>query len=563
MSNTTGAGSQKRRTLPAGSDRPEDEWLPVGKLMTFGLQHVLTMYGGIIAVPLIIGSAAGLPGEQTALLVTASLFIGGLATILQSVGLPFLGSKLPIVQGVSFAAVATMLAILTGPGGDLNTVFGAIIGASIIGFILAPFFARIIRFFPPVVTGTVITAIGLTLIPVAANWAMGGDSSTDDYGSLANIGLAFLTLAIILLFSKVGSATLSRLSILLGLIAGTAAAAGLGMTDFSDVGSGSWVALPSFMGFGVPTFDVAAIISMTIVILVIKTETAADIIAIGEIIDTPVDRRRIADGLRADMLSSAVAPLFGSFTQSAFAQNVGLVALTGVRSRYVVAGGGAIMIALGALPILGQVIAAIPMPVLGGAGIVLFGTVAGSGIRNLKGVSYEGNMNLIIVSASLGFAMIPVVREDFYHAFPSWFQTIFHSGISSAAIMAVLLNILFNELKAGNSENPSVFAAKPVRILSPTDLRDLREGDVFVDGRFVDCDGEEIPLVPDEKVEEVREAIDRGEVTDTSQVQMIINGRDPREATPKRSSEAGDDDAEPERAAEPDQVVADNGRGGH
>ncbi|MDS2172357.1 nucleobase:cation symporter-2 family protein [Nesterenkonia sp. CL21] len=563
MSKTTGAGSQKRRTLPAGSDRPEDEWLPVGKLMTFGLQHVLTMYGGIIAVPLIIGSAAGLPGEQTALLVTASLFIGGLATILQSVGLPFLGSKLPIVQGVSFAAVATMLAILTGPGGDLNTVFGAIIGASIIGFILAPFFARIIRFFPPVVTGTVITAIGLTLIPVAANWAMGGDSSTDDYGSLANIGLAFLTLAIILLFSKVGSATLSRLSILLGLIAGTAAAAALGMTDFSEVGSGSWIALPSFMGFGVPTFDVAAIISMTIVILVIKTETAADIIAIGEIIDTPVDRRRIADGLRADMLSSAVAPLFGSFTQSAFAQNVGLVALTGVRSRYVVAGGGAIMIALGALPILGQVIAAIPMPVLGGAGIVLFGTVAGSGIRNLKGVSYEGNMNLIIVSASLGFAMIPVVREDFYHSFPAWFQTIFHSGISSAAIMAVLLNILFNELKAGNSENPSVFAAKPVRILSPTDLRDLREGDVFVDGRFVDCDGEEIPLVPDEKVEEVREAIDRGEVTDTSQVQMIINGRDPREATPKGSSETGDDDAEPERVAEPDQVVADNGRGGH
>ncbi|GAB3190830.1 nucleobase:cation symporter-2 family protein [Nesterenkonia suensis] len=518
--------------------------------MTFGLQHVLTMYGGIIAVPLIIGSAAGLPAEQTALLVTASLFIGGLATILQSVGLPFLGSQLPIVQGVSFAAVATMLAILTGPGGDLNTVFGAIIGASVIGFIIAPFFARIIRFFPPVVTGTVITAIGLTLIPVAANWAMGGDAEAAEYGSLGNIGLAFLTLAIILLFSKVGSAALSRLSILLGLIAGTAVAAALGMTDFSTVGSGSWVALPSFMGFGVPTFDVAAIISMTIVILVIKTETAADIIAIGEIIETPVDRRRIADGLRADMLSSAVAPLFGSFTQSAFAQNVGLVALTGVRSRYVVAGGGAIMVALGALPILGQVIAAIPMPVLGGAGIVLFGTVAGSGIRNLKGVDYQGNMNLIIVSASLGFAMIPVVREDFYHAFPAWFQTIFHSGISSAAIMAVLLNILFNELSFGNSKNPSVFAAKPVRILSPTDLRDLREGDVFIDGKFVDCDGEEIPLVPEEKVEEVREAIDRGEVTDTSQVQMIIDGRDPREASVPREREPHDD-AEPESPGDP------------
>ncbi|GAA1183089.1 nucleobase:cation symporter-2 family protein [Nesterenkonia xinjiangensis] len=551
MKKATGDSVKKRRSIPAGSDRPEDEWLPISKLLTFGLQHVLTMYGGIIAVPLIIGSAAGLPAEQTALLVTASLFIGGLATVLQSVGLPMLGSKLPIVQGVSFAAVGTMLAILTGPGGDLNTVFGAIIAASVIGFIIAPFFARIIRFFPPVVTGVVITAIGLTLIPVAANWSMGGDAETDDYGSLANIGLAFLTLAIILLFSKVGSATLSRLSILLGLVVGTAVAAALGMADFSDVGGGSaWVAAPSFLGFGVPTFDLAAIISMTIVILVIKTETAADIIAIGEIIDTPVDRRRIANGLRADMLSSAVAPLFGSFTQSAFAQNVGLVALTGVKSRFVVAGGGIIMVALGLLPILGQVIAAIPMPVLGGAGIVLFGTVAGSGIRNLKSVSYEGNMNLIIVSASLAFAMIPVVREDFYHAFPSWFQTIFHSGISSAAIMAVLLNLLFNELKLGNSENPSVFAAKPIRILSPTDLRDLREGDVYIDGRFVDCDGEEIPLVPEDKVEEVRDAIDRGEVTDTSQVQMIIAGQDPRQAADPREREP-DADAEPGSPAEP------------
>lgn len=169
-------------------------------------------------------------------------------------------------------------------------------------------------------------------------------------------------------------------------------------------------------------------------------------------------------------------------------------------------------------------------------------------------LSYEGNMNLIIVSASLGFAMIPVVREDFYHAFPAWSQTIFHSGISSAAIMAVLLNILFNELRAGNSENPSVFAAKPVRILSPSDLRDLRDGDVFVDGKLVDCDGEEIRLVPDEKVEEVREAIDRGEVTDTSQVQMIIAGSDPRGASA--------DDAQSERGVEEvDRVIPQDGHG--
>lgn len=537
---TTRTSGKARKSLPASSDRPEDEWLPVGKLLAYGLQHVLTMYGGIIAVPLIIGGAAGLPPGQTALLVTASLFVGGLATLLQSVGVPFVGAKLPIVQGVSFAGVATMLAILAGPGNDMTTVLGAVIVASLAGFIIAPFFASIIRFFPPVVTGTVITAIGLTLVPVAADWAMGGsDAAEDEYGSMANILLALGTLAVIMLLSKVGSATISRLSILLGLIIGTIAAVLMGMTDFSDVGDSSWVALPEVFGFGLPTFDIAAIISMFIVVLVIKTETVADLMAVGEIIESPVDRRRLADGLRADMLSSAIAPIFGSFTQSAFSQNVGLVALTKVKSRFVAAAGGMLLVAMGLLPILGALIAAVPMPVLGGAGLMLFGTVAGSGIRYLKSVSYDGNMNLIIVSASLGFSMIPVVEESFYDAFPEWFQTIFHSGISSAAIMAVLLNILFNELRFGNSVNPSVFAAKPVRFLTPSDLRDLQEGDVFIDGKFVDCDGDEIPLVPDDKVEDVREAIACGEVTDTREIQMIIDGKDPREAAdhePTRAS---------------------------
>ena len=178
----------------------------------------------------------------------------------------------------------------------------------------------------------------------------------------------------------------------------------LGQADFSDVGDGVPIAFPGLLEFGVPTFDIAAIVSMVIVILVIKTETTADIIAVGEIIGTPVDSRRIADGLRADMLSSALAPLFGSYTQSAFDQNVGLVALSGIKSRWVVTAGGGIMVVLGLVPWLGQVVAAIPMPVLGGAGIVLFGTVAASGIRSLSTVKYDGNMNLVIVASALALA---------------------------------------------------------------------------------------------------------------------------------------------------------------
>src|SRR3546814_602645 len=205
------------------------------------------------------------------------------------------------------------------------------------------------------------------------------------------------------------------------------------------------VSLPSLFHFGVPTFNAAAIVSMVIVILVVLVETSADILAVGDIIDTKVDSRRLGNGLRADMLSSIVAPIFGSFTQSAFAQNVGLVAVTGIKSRYVVATSGVILLLLGMLPIMGRVIAAVPTAVLGGAGLVLFGTVAASGIRTLAKVNYEDNMNLVIVAASIGFGMIPIAAPNFYAQFPSWVATILHSGISSTAIMAVLLNLRSEE----------------------------------------------------------------------------------------------------------------------
>ncbi|WP_026546903.1 nucleobase:cation symporter-2 family protein [Paenarthrobacter nicotinovorans] len=484
--NTT--SSQKHQ-----SERPEDKRLSIGSTFAYGFQHVLTMYGGIIAPPLIIGAAAGMSSQDIGLLIAACLFVGGLATILQTVGIPFFGSQLPLVQGVSFAGVSTMVAIVQG-GGGIQAVFGSVIVASLIGLAITPLFSKIIKFFPPVVTGTVITTIGLTLMPVAANWAMGGNAKADNYGSMANIGLAAATMGIVLLLSKVGNAAISRLSILLAMVIGTVIALVAGMADFSKVGQGDIVAFPTPFAFGAPTFEIAAIISMLIVILVTLTETSADIIAVGEIVDTKVDSRRIGDGLRADMLSSAISPLFNSFTQSAFAQNVGLVAITGIKSRFVVSAGGLILVILGLLPILGRVVAAVPTPVLGGAGVVLFGTVAASGIRTLAKVEYKNNMNLIIVAASIGFGMIPIAAPKFYDQFPSWFATIFHSGISSAAVMAILLNILFNHFKAGNSDNQSVFVAGTDRIVSEEDIKCLSEGDRFENGKLIDADGNEVPL---------------------------------------------------------------------
>jgi len=467
----------------------------LGANLAYGLQHVLTMYGGIVAVPLILGQAAGLNGAEIGMLIAASLFAGGLATLLQTLGLPFFGCQLPLVQGVSFAGVATMGAILSSEsGGGLPGVLGAVMAASLIGLLITPVFSRITKFFPPLVTGIVITTIGLTLMPVAARWVMGGNSASPDFGSMANIGLAALTFAIVLLLSKLGSATISRLSILLAMVVGTLIAWALGMTDFSKVTEGPVFAFPTPFHFGMPEFHIAAILSMCIVIMVTLVETSADILAVGEIIGTKVDSKRLGNGLRADMASSILAPVFGSFTQSAFAQNVGLVAVTGVRSRYVVATGGVILVVLGLLPIMGRIIAAVPTPVLGGAGIVLFGTVAASGIRTLSKVSYQNNVNLIIVAASLGFGMIPIAAPAFYHQFPNWFETIFHSGISSAAIMAIVLNLIFNHFTAGNSDQQSVFAAGYERTIRYSDISALRDGDYFKDGRLFDAEGHEVPM---------------------------------------------------------------------
>ncbi|MCU4323035.1 nucleobase:cation symporter-2 family protein [Acinetobacter schindleri] len=424
---------------------PEHEFLGVGKSAAYGLQHVLTMYGGIIAPPLIVGTAAGLSGMEIGLLIAAALFVGGLATILQTAGVKYVGARLPLVQGVSFAGVATMVAIVT-TGGGLQAVYGAVIVSGLIGFFLAPYFSRIIRFFPPVVTGCVITIIGLSLLPVAVRWMMGGNKNAENWGSAENVSLALMTLAIVILLNLSRNAAVRRLSILLSIVLGSIIAGLIGFGDFSKVADGAWLQFPSFFAFGMPTFELTAILSMLIVTLVIMTETTADIIAVGEIVGTKVDADRISDGLRADMLSSAAAPIFGSFMQSAFAQNVGLVAITGVKSRFVVTAGGIILVVLGLLPIMGRLIASIPVPVLGGAGLVLFGTVAASGIRTLAKIDYNEQKNLIIVATSIAAGMVPIIDHSFYADFPKWVQTLFHSGISSTCLMAILLNILFNHL---------------------------------------------------------------------------------------------------------------------
>ncbi|MEU3921267.1 nucleobase:cation symporter-2 family protein [Streptomyces sp. NPDC029004] len=436
---------------------PVDETLPPLRMFTSGLQHVAAMYAGVVAPPMIVGPAVGLSAKETAFLMGASLFTAGIATLLQTLGFWKVGARLPFVNGVSFAGVTPMIAIGKDRGADgITVIFGAIIVASLLGFVLTPYFSKLVRFFPPVVTGTVITLIGLSLLPVAFRWSQGGNSAASDYGSMKNIGMAALTLVIVLALRKFLRGFLQQIAILLGLVVGTLIAVPMGMTSFDAIKNADVVGFPTPFHFGAPQFEIAAIVSMCIVMLVCMTESTADMLALGKIVDRPADERTIEGGLRADTLGSAISPLFNGFMCSAFAQNIGLVAMTKVRSRFVVAAGGGILILLGLCPVAASVIALVPLPVLGGAGIVLFGSVAASGIQTLASAALEKGENALIVAASVGVGLIPIAAPEFYHAFPKDALVVLDSGISTGCIVAIVLNLAFNHLGRKRSSQSSV-----------------------------------------------------------------------------------------------------------
>jgi xanthine permease len=424
---------------------PADRLLPAGQMAAMGLQHVLAMYAGAVAVPLIVGGALGMSKADIGYLINADLLISGVSTLIQCLGFWRFGVRLPLMQGCTFAAVTPMVFIGTS-GGGLTAIYGAVIVSGVLMALLAPLWGRLLRFFPPLVTGTVITIIGLALIPVSVNWAAGGVGAPS-FGAPKNLALALGVLLLVLLVQRFAPPMFSRISVLMGIVLGTLVAIPLGFTDFSGISDAPIVGISTPFHFGLPTFDLAAILAMVVVMLVTMTETTGDILAVGEMVGRPVDGRRLADGLRADGLSTVLGGVFNTFPYTAFGQNAGLVGLTKVYSRFVVAVGGGILVLLGLFPILGEIVARIPAPVLGGAGIVMFGTVAAIGIGMLAKVSFADHGNLMVVAVSLAVGLVPTAVPKIYEHFPNWFRTIMESGISAGCLSAVLLNLLFNHLR--------------------------------------------------------------------------------------------------------------------
>ncbi|HTN64776.1 MAG TPA: nucleobase:cation symporter-2 family protein [Burkholderiaceae bacterium] len=435
-----------------------DEVLPAGKLFALGMQHVLVMYAGAIAVPLIIGGALHLPKTQIAFLISADLFCCGIATLIQSLGIWKFGIRLPVMMGVTFAAVGPMVAMAGQPDLGILGIYGAVIAAGIFGLLIAPLMSRLVHYFPPVVTGTIITIIGISLMGVGINWAAGGQPTikqlvdgvlttvpNPSYGSLENLGVALLVLVAILLITKYAKGFISNIAVLLGLVIGFVIALGLGRVSFVGLGEAAWFEMIRPFHFGMPTFDLGAILAMCMVMIVVMVESTGMFLALADMTGKKIDSADLAKGLRMDGLGTVIGGIFNTFPYTSFSQNVGLVGVTGVKSRFVCVAAGVILIAFGLFPKMAFIAASIPQFVLGGAGIVMFGMVAATGIKILTNVDFNHNRNnLFVVAISIGVGMIPLVAPTFFKFMPAYLSTILHSGILLTSIMAVLLNLFFN-----------------------------------------------------------------------------------------------------------------------
>ncbi len=462
------------------SKHPVDEILPPGRLAIYGFQHVLAFYAGAVIVPILLASAIGLNQRELIHLINADLFTCGIASIIQSVGFWKIGVKLPLLQGVTFTAVSPMIAIGLAAGGGtqgLLTIYGAVIVAGLFTFLIAPYFSRLIRFFPPVVTGTVISIIGIALLPVAAADAAGGAGPDLNPTSAKNLAYAVGTLVLIVAIQRIFRGFMATVAVLVGLVVGTVVAWLLGDAQFADVAASDWVGVTTPFYFGWPKFSVAAIVSIIVVMLITAVETTGDVFATGEIVEKRIGRDDIARALRADGLSTFLGGVLNSFPYTCFAENVGLVRLTRVKSRFVVAAAGVIMIILGLLPKAAALVAGIPHPVLGGAALAMFGTVAVVGFQTLSRVDFHDHRNVVIVSTSVALAVYVTVQPDVAKAVPEWAQIILGSGITLGSITAIVLNLLFHHV--GHNTGP-VVAGRPGHSVTLTEVNEMTR-DQFVE----------------------------------------------------------------------------------
>ena len=378
-----------------------DERLPPARLLLLALQHVLTMYAGAVTVPLVVSSGLHLPADQTAYLISSDLVACGIVTLIQCIGIGMIGIRMPVMMGVTFVAVGPGIAIASNPALGLPGIFGATMVSGLIGVFIAPWFSRLSRLFAPVVTGTAMLLIGVSLMSVAVGWVAGGgggDAPVEPWG----VAIAAMVILVILGITRFARGFLANTAVLMGIVVGFAVAAAAGRVDLTGVAGAGWFSLVSPLHFGAPKFDLLAAASMTVVMLITMVESTGMLFALGRIVERPLSSADLARGLRADALGALVGGFFNSLPYTSYSQNVAIVAMTGVRSRFVCAAAGVMLILLGTLPKLSYLVTAIPPPVLGGAALVMFGMVAANGVQTLGQSDLGNRKNLYVVALGLG-----------------------------------------------------------------------------------------------------------------------------------------------------------------
>ncbi|MCC2379852.1 xanthine permease [Bacillus wiedmannii] len=411
------------------------------KIASLGMQHMLAMYAGAIIVPLIVGGGLGLNQKELTYLVSIDLLMCGVATILQALSNRFFGIGLPVVLGCTFTAVGPMIAI--GKQYGVSSIYGAIIAAGLFVVIFAKLFGKLVKLFPPVVTGSVVTVIGVTLVPAAIN-DMGGGVGSKDFGSLENLALAFGVLLFIIIMYRFFDGFIRSISILLGLLFGTIVAAFMGKVSLQAVGEADWFHGIQPFYFGTPTFELTPIITMILVACVGIVEATGVYFALSDICNKKIGEKELTKGYRAEGLAMVLGGIFNAFPYTTYSQNVGLVQLTGVRNRVIIYTCGGMLIVLGFIPKIAAITTIIPKSVLGGAMLAMFGMVMAYGIKMLSSVDFGRQENLLIVACSVGIGLGVTVVPTLFSQLPESIRILTDNGIVLGSASAVLLNIVFN-----------------------------------------------------------------------------------------------------------------------
>lgn len=423
-------------------------------LMTLlGFQNILTAFGGIVAVPLVISGMAGFGVADTSYMISAALLGSGVVSIIQSKGIGpkwfRVGAGLPTIMGTDFGFVGPANAVINTMGGGIAGYFGGTMMGAVLEIILSYFIKPLMKFFPPVVTGTVISLMGLTLMPVAFDWVAGGVGAAN-YGSPLNLAIATIVFLLIVLLNHYGSVKIGPAAVLIGIVAGYVMCIPLGMVDFNQVAQANWFAMPQLFKYGV-NFDLKFAIPFISGYLVTVIETVGVMQTIGAVTETELTDEDIANGVRADGVGSFIGPAMGSGPVATFSQNAGLIPLTRNASRSVAITAGVLLMAMSFLPKFATLVSIMPMAVLGGAGVLMFGNVAASGVKSLSRVNFD-NRNLVIVAAGLGVGLGVSFRPEIVAGLPGILGGLFSSGISAGTIVTLVLNIILKETPVMESE---------------------------------------------------------------------------------------------------------------